>query len=62
MRAVRFATTLDFKIEKKTADAIKKNSIWLQAISKERIRDEFLKIIMSDRASQGIELLREMKL
>jgi tRNA nucleotidyltransferase (CCA-adding enzyme) len=62
MRAVRFATTLDFEIEKKTADAIKKNSIWLQAISKERIRDELLKIIMSERASQGIELLRKMKL
>ena len=62
MRAVRFATTLNFEIEKKTAEAIKKNSPWLQAISKERIRDEFLKIIMSERASRGIELLRKLKL
>ena len=29
-------------------------------ISKERIRDEFIKIIMSGRAAEGIELLREL--
>jgi len=47
IRAVRFATTLGFKIEEKTAEAILKNSHWLKMISKERIRDEFLKIIMA---------------
>ncbi len=64
MRAVRFATTLgeDWRIEEKTAKAIIKNSPWIQTISKERIRDEFLKIIMSEMASQGIELLRELTL
>lgn len=62
MRAVRFATTLGFKIEKKTNQAIKKNSPWLQAISKERIKDEFLNIIMSERAADGIELLKELEL
>lgn len=62
MRAVRFAATLDFKIEEKTAEAIKKNSRWLKMISKERIRDEFFKIIMSDKAADGIELLRELLL
>lgn len=62
LRAVRFATTLNFEIEKKTAQTIKKNSPWLQAISKERIRDEFLKIIMSERPADGTELLRELKL
>ena len=50
MRAARFAVTLDFKIESKTSQAIKKNSYWLQAISKERLRDEFLKIIMKLKA------------
>ncbi len=59
MRAVRFATTLNFKIEEKTSEAIKKNSSWLQVISKERIRDEFLKIIMSPHPSSGVELLRQ---
>jgi len=62
LRAVRFATTLGFKIEEKTAEAIKKNCIWLEAISKERIRDEFVKIIMAGNAADGIELLRELGL
>jgi len=62
MRAVRFATTLGFKIEPKTAEAIKKNASWLQIISKERIRDEFMKIIMNERASEGIEIARELGL
>jgi poly(A) polymerase/tRNA nucleotidyltransferase (CCA-adding enzyme) len=62
MRAVRFATTLDFKIEEETKEAIKKNSFWLQAISKERIRDELMKIIMAKKAAEGIELLRVLGL
>ncbi len=62
LRAVRFATTLDFSIEEATAQAIKKNSLWLEAISKERVRDEFSKMIMAKKASDGIELLREMNL
>jgi poly(A) polymerase/tRNA nucleotidyltransferase (CCA-adding enzyme) len=62
MRAVRFATSLGFEIEKKTAEAILENAHWLKMISKERIRDEFLKIIMSERAAQGIELLRKLGL
>jgi len=59
MRAVRFATVLDFKIEKKTLQAIKENANLLRFISKERIREELLKIIMAEKAAEGIELLRE---
>ena len=59
MRAVRFATSLNFTIEKNTLEAIEPNAGLLEFISKERIRDEFLKIIMSLRASKGIELLRQ---
>lgn len=62
LRAVRFAATLDFIIEEKTAEAIKKNSIWLEAISQERIRDEFVKIIMSERPAEGVDLLRGLNL
>ena len=62
LRAVRLATTLGFKIEEKTAEAIKENFFWLKAVSKERIRDEFLKIIMSDAPAKGVELLRELGL
>jgi len=62
LRAVRFATTLNFKIEEETATAIENNSVWLAAVSKERIRDEFVKIIMADNAAEGIELLRKLGL
>lgn len=51
-----------FTIEPKTAEAIKKNAKNLEEISAERIRDEFLKIVMAERAADGIELLRELKL
>jgi tRNA nucleotidyltransferase (CCA-adding enzyme) len=59
MRAVRFACQLDFAIEEKTFKAIEKNAGWLQAIAKERIREEFEKIIISEKAADGIELLRK---
>jgi len=62
LRAVRFATIFGFNIEEKTSQAIKKNSPWLQAISNERIRDELLKIIMAEKAADGIGFLREMGL
>ncbi len=59
LRAVRFAVELDFKIEEKTFKAVQKNAGWLQAVAKERIRDEFKKIIMSENPDKGIELLQE---
>ncbi|MFA6097286.1 MAG: HD domain-containing protein [Candidatus Paceibacterota bacterium] len=59
MRAVRFASQLGFKIEKNTANAINKNRDLLKFVSCERIRDEFSKIILSDRSYDGVELLRE---
>jgi len=67
VRAARFATTLnpkggEWKIEEKTSQAIKKRSSGLKVISQERIRDELTKIIMSDKAAQGIELLRQLGL
>ncbi len=62
MRAVRFSTVLDFKIETKTMEAINSHAGSLRAISKERIRDELVKMINCPGAMQGIELLRETKL
>ncbi|OGZ96520.1 MAG: hypothetical protein A2847_02535 [Candidatus Sungbacteria bacterium RIFCSPHIGHO2_01_FULL_50_25] len=59
MRGVRLATELCFEIEKNTFVAIKKLSGNLAFIAKERIRDEFMKIIASPRAREGIELLEE---
>ena len=69
MRAVRFAATLGFTIEKDTLEALTSQAILLKDISKERIRDEFCKILMADppageagKAAEGIEQLRETKL
>ncbi|OGZ18960.1 MAG: hypothetical protein A2175_01360 [Candidatus Nealsonbacteria bacterium RBG_13_42_11] len=64
MRAVRFATTLGegWKIETNTEKAITKNISSLKLISQERIRDELIKIIMSERAAEGIETLRKLGL
>jgi len=57
IRAVRFATELGFEIEEKTFEAVKKQAGLLEMIAKERIRDEFEKIIMASDATKGIELL-----
>jgi len=62
MRAARLATTLNFAIEEQTKKAIQKNAALLKEISQERIRDEFFKIIMANRAMEGVELLEELKL
>ena len=59
LRAIRFAAVLGFKIEEKTLKAVKENSEWLRAISKERVSDEFIKIIESDNAYDGTLLLEK---
>jgi poly(A) polymerase/tRNA nucleotidyltransferase (CCA-adding enzyme) len=60
MRAVRLKTTLgeNWTIEEETKQAIKDNAPLLEKISKERIRDELIKMIKSENAAQGIESLR----
>ncbi len=62
LRAVRFAAQLGFTIEEKTAEAIKKNASLLEMVSKERIRDEFSKLIMTDDAANGIRMLQDLGL
>lgn len=62
MRAARFVATLGFTIEQKTKRAIQKDAGLLKEISAERIRDEFLKLLMGKKAMEGIEELRELGL
>jgi poly(A) polymerase/tRNA nucleotidyltransferase (CCA-adding enzyme) len=62
LRAVRFACQLDFEIEKNTYEAIGLQSALLEHISKERIRDEFQKIIMTPKGAWGIEVLYQLGL
>ncbi len=60
MRAVRLSVELDFIIDAETLDAIGKNAENLARISKERIRDEFIRIIESERPMQGIVLCEKL--
>ncbi len=60
MRAVRLASELGFEIEAGTMKATQKKAKLLDLIAKERIRDEFSKVLMSDVPSKGIEMLREL--
>ena len=70
LRAIRFAVELParggpafgWNIEKETFKAIKENSHLLQMIAKERIRDEFFKMIMSENPEEAIKLLEESDL
>jgi len=59
MRAIRFHSQLGFAIEEKTLQAIKKFAGHMQHISQERIKDELVKIILSDNPAEGIEMLHE---
>jgi poly(A) polymerase len=59
MRAARFMSQLNFTIDPAVITAIKSMSSRLEIISAERIRDEFIKIIMSDNPRLGITLLVE---
>ncbi len=62
LRAIRFSVQLDFTISQETAESIFRNSKLIKNISQERIRDEFVKIIMSKNPSVGIVMLQKFDL
>ncbi|HET9056414.1 MAG TPA: HD domain-containing protein [Chitinophagaceae bacterium] len=57
MRAIRFATQLNFVISNETFHAIKEGAERIKIVSQERITDELNKIILSPKPSVGFELL-----
>jgi poly(A) polymerase len=57
LRAIRFATRFNFKIEENTFEGIKKNAHRIEIVSGERIVDELNKMMMADRPSLGFKLL-----
>lgn len=59
IRAIRFSAQLNFEIEEKTLESIKRNSALIKNISWERIRDELFKILQSDNTFDGITKLKE---
>ena len=59
LRAIRFATQLNFNIEAKSLQAIVKNAKRIKIITEERIVTELNKILASDKPSIGFKLLEE---
>ncbi len=59
MRAIRFATQFNFKIEENSLKAITKNKDRIKIITKERIVDELNKILLSEKPSVGFLLLEK---
>lgn len=57
MRAIRFASQLNFTIEPKSLASISKNAERIKIISKERVADELNKIVLSPKPSVGFKLL-----
>ena len=62
LRAIRFSSQLGFELEPKTQRAIVKLAGSIKFVSKERIHDELVKILASDKPSEGIMLLHDCKL
>jgi tRNA nucleotidyltransferase (CCA-adding enzyme) len=62
MRAVRFSAQLGFEIEAKTSRAILKLAGSIKFISRERIRDELVKILSSNRPYEGMTALADLKM
>jgi poly(A) polymerase len=56
LRACRFAAQLEFDIERSTAEAIRRSAGLLAKISRERIRDEFTKLLVSPNPARGLRL------
>jgi poly(A) polymerase/tRNA nucleotidyltransferase (CCA-adding enzyme) len=59
MRAIRFHSQLNFEIEEKTFEAIKKNSDLIKHVATERIKDELVRIILSDNPAEGIDMMHK---
>lgn len=60
LRAIRISAELDFAIETKTAEAIAINAPFLEKISRERVRDEFIRIIESPRPMQALYISQKL--
>jgi poly(A) polymerase len=57
LRAVRFATVLDYEIDRKTWDSLVANASAINQISAERIRDELVRVFLSPNRVRGWDLL-----
>ena len=61
MRAARFSARFGFELEKGTRDTIQALADQILRVSKERLRDELIKILTEGYASRGIQLLETLR-
>ena len=62
LRAVRFSSQLNYKIERNTFESIKRNQNRIEILSGERISEELNKILMQDKPSNGFILLDKLNI
>ena len=62
LRAIRFATILNFKLDEKLKRAIKKNKKLIKKLSSYRKKEELEKIFSSPNCKYGLELIKELEL
>ncbi len=60
LRAVRFATLLELRIEPKTAKAIQRNAALTEALSGERIQQELVKMLSAPKPSVALQMLSDL--
>lgn len=60
LRAVRFATTLGFTIEEELYRKLKENAYLIEQLSRERIKEELTKILVSKNALMGLHMLEDL--
>ncbi len=60
MRAIRFICQLDFDLDPVTHESVEKNAHLLKNISHERLRDEFIKILLTDFPMRGLIISHEI--
>ncbi len=59
MRAIRFVSQLDFDLDPVTRESIEKNAELLNTVSRERVRDEFVKLIQTLFPMRGLIMMKE---
>lgn len=62
IRAIRFVSQLDFKLNRKTYNSIKKNSYKILSLASERIKPEIEKLLMGDSVEKGLDFLLKTKI
>ena len=62
LRAIRFATVLNFEMDNNLVNAIKNKKELVKTLSKDRVKNELSKILMSPNYQKGLDLLNELKI